>query len=330
VNGFYETIGGITNFDNNLLLPTTPGTYGNYVIVSTGPSFTYQSITNGITYTFTEAQNKLILTNPVSGAIINYSFYGWLYDNAYVKSWLQFTNGGILLSQISYLQNTNTTSYIGINCYANNNGDEKTKKNGILIYYISLSPTSNKSVALNVTYNINYLYTTCFKEGTKILTDTGYKPIQDLRKGDLVKTLLNGYKAIDMIGKSEIYHLATTDRTKDQLYTCSVDKYSELFEDLVITGCHSILVDNFKDEKQKEKVIELYGEIFITDNKYRLPACIDDRASVYDVQGTYTIYHLALENDNYYFNYGIYANGLLVETCSQIYLKELSNMTLIE
>jgi hypothetical protein len=72
------------------------------------------------------------------------------------------------------------------------------------------------------------------------------------------------------------------------------------------------------------------GNIYITDKKYRLPACIDHRATVYETAGTYTIYHLALENDNYYFNYGIYANGLLVETCSQRYLKEYSNMTLIE
>ena len=42
---------------------------------------------------------------------------------------------------------------------------------------------------------------TCFKEDTKILTDKGYKSIQDLRKGDLVKTLNHDYKAIDMIGK---------------------------------------------------------------------------------------------------------------------------------
>lgn len=42
-----------------------------------------------------------------------------------------------------------------------------------------------------------------------------------------------------------------------------------------------------------------------------------------------TIYHLALENESYYNNYGIYANGLLVESCSQRYLKELSNMELI-
>ena len=36
------------------------------------------------------------------------------------------------------------------------------------------------------------------------------------------------------------------------------------------------------------------------------------------------------ENDNYFGNYGIYANGLLVETCSKRYLKELSNMSLID
>jgi hypothetical protein len=77
-------------------------------------------------------------------------------------------------------------------------------------------------------------------------------------------------------------------------------------------------------------VIVVNGLIYVTDGKYRLPACADPRASVYEIQGTYTIYHLALENDNYYMNYGIYANGLLVETCSKRYLKELANMTLIE
>jgi hypothetical protein len=68
----------------------------------------------------------------------------------------------------------------------------------------------------------------------------------------------------------------------------------------------------------------------MTDNKYRLPAAADERASVYEVPGNYMIYHLALESEDYYINYGIYANGLLVETCSQRYLKELSNMKLIE
>ena len=58
-------------------------------------------------------------------------------------------------------------------------------------------------------------------------------------------------------------------------------------------------------------------------------ACIDDRAKPYEVEGEFQIYHLALENDEYYENYGIYANGLLVETCSKRYLKELSGMRLL-
>ena len=169
----------------------------------------------------------------------------------------------------------------------------------------------------------------CFKEGSKILTDTGYKPIETLRKGDLVKTLKHGYKPIDMIGKRDIYNPVQKERIKDQLYKCSQDKYPEVFEDLIITGCHSILVDRFTSNEQKEKAIEVNnGKLCITDNKYRLPACVDDRTSVYENKGNFTIYHIALENDDYYMNYGVYANGLLVETCSKRYLKELSNMVL--
>lgn len=170
----------------------------------------------------------------------------------------------------------------------------------------------------------------CFKEDTKILTNKGYIPIQNLRKGDLVKTLNDNFKPIDMIGKKEIYHPASDERIKYQLYKCSKDKFPEIFEELIITGCHSILIDNFINNEQKNKTFETLGDIYITDNKYRLPACVDSRTTVYENQGNHTIYHLALENDEYYFNYGIYANGLLVESCSKRYLKELSSMTLIE
>lgn len=186
-------------------------------------------------------------------------------------------------------------------------------------YIYTFTPTSDPTQSF-----------TCFKEYTKILTDKGYLPIETLKKGDLVKTLKHGFIPIDMIGKKEIYHPMLKERIKDQLYKCSQFQYPEIFEPLVITGCHSILVDSFISEEQKDKVIEVNGKICVTDNKYRLPACTDPRASVYEIMGNYTIYHLALENDDYYTNYGIYSNGLLVESCSKRYLKELSNMTLIE
>jgi hypothetical protein len=179
------------------------------------------------------------------------------------------------------------------------------------------------------TANESQMPMTCFKEDTKILTNNGYVPIQNLKKGDLIKTLHNNFIAIDNIGRKEIYNPGIKERIKNQLYKCSKTEYPELFEDLIITGCHSILVDNFINEEQKNKVIEVYNKIYITDNKYRLPACVDLRSSVYEISGTYTIYHISLENTNYYTNYGIYANGLLVETCSKRYLQELSNMALI-
>jgi hypothetical protein len=132
-----------------------------------------------------------------------------------------------------------------------------------------------------------------------------------------------------MIGKKDICHPAVEERIKDQLYVYSKENIEEVFEDLVLTGCHSVLVDKFDSEDHREKVKELLGNIYVTDDKYRLPACLDKRSSVYEKEGNYTIYHFALENDNYYWNYGVYANGLLVETCSKRYLKELSEMELI-
>jgi hypothetical protein len=202
----------------------------------------------------------------------------------------------------------------GTDLYCSDDGN--TQLDAGIIYKISLIEPPSPPVA-------------CFKEGSKILTDKGYVPIQDLRSGDLVKTLLNDYKPISMIGFREMDNPSKQERTKDQLYKCSPEKYPELFEDLVITGCHSILVENFLDETQRNKIVNENGCVYITDDKYRLPAYVDEKASVYEVSGKHTIYHLALEHDDYYMNYGIYANGLLVETCSKRYLKELSNMTLL-
>jgi hypothetical protein len=75
---------------------------------------------------------------------------------------------------------------------------------------------------------------------------------------------------------------------------------------------------------------ELMGDIFITDNKYRLMACVDDRTESYEAEGLFTIWHFALDNEQYTWNYGVYANGLLVETTSLRMIKEFSGMTLLK
>jgi len=173
----------------------------------------------------------------------------------------------------------------------------------------------------------------CFLEGTTILCQVdgieSYLPIETIKPGTLVKTCLNGYKKVESIGKGSIHNPGNNERIENRLYKCSPDKYSELKEDLYITGCHSILVDKITD-LQREKTIKQSGKVFATDKKYRLLACIDERAEPWCSEGTYTIWHFALENDNIKMNYGVYANGgLLVETCSINYMKTKSNMQLI-
>jgi hypothetical protein len=169
----------------------------------------------------------------------------------------------------------------------------------------------------------------CFKEGSKILTDKGYIAVQDLRNGDLVKTVSSGFKKIEHIGFSKMYNNANDTRSKDKLYRCSTSEYPELTEDLIVTGCHSILVKNFKDYEQVNKTQEVLGKIYITDTYYRLPACVDERTKIFEEEGVHTIWHFSLEHSDYYMNYGVYANGLLVETTSNRMMVELSGMTLV-
>lgn len=171
----------------------------------------------------------------------------------------------------------------------------------------------------------------CFKEDTKLLTDKGYFPIQELRKGDLVKTSLDSYLPIYKIVKGKIHHPALEERIRDQLYKYSKNNHPELIEDLIITGGHSVLVDDFHSEEEKQKTKNLFdGNIYKINNKYRLLACADLNADVFDNPGKHNIYHLALENEDKNYQYGIYANGLLVETCSIDFLNKIKDMDVIE
>ena len=173
----------------------------------------------------------------------------------------------------------------------------------------------------------------CFLQGSTIicLVDGAeqYILIEHLVKGTLVKTSLHGYKPVVLVGKGTIHNPGNDERTENRLYKCSVAKYPQLKDDLYITGCHSILEFPIT-EKQKEAIINQMGRLFVTDLKYRLMACIDERAEPWNSKGEYTIWHIALENSDELMNYGIYANGgLLVETCSIWFLKHKTNMAVV-
>lgn len=176
---------------------------------------------------------------------------------------------------------------------------------------------------------INY-YTPCFKIDSKICTLTNnkeeYIPIQNIKSGDLIKTLNNGYVKVETIGKSKIYNHDNNIRYSHRLFKYSKKNNTKLFEDLYLTGGHSVLVDNLTEE-EKNSTNKYMGFLPLTDNKYRLLTFLNINAEPYLSSGVFTVYHIALENINKEGNYGIFANGIIVESCSINYIK--SYMTII-
>ena len=180
-----------------------------------------------------------------------------------------------------------------------------------------------------------YLYpnTPCFLEGSTILCQIEgvekYVPVESLQKDTLVKTYLHGFKKVVAIGKEEIVNPGNDERTENRLYKCSKEKYPQLTEDLYITGCHSILKNRVSD-KEKDDTLKHLGKIYVTDRLFRLMAHIDERTEPWNSEGTYTIYHFALENEDEGMNYGVYAGGgLLVESCAIRTLLNRSNMRVL-
>lgn len=178
----------------------------------------------------------------------------------------------------------------------------------------------------------------CFLQGSKILrldpeTDIeSYVPIEHLRPGDLIRTFRNGHKAIFHIGKKTLPRPVDDPDPRNRLYRFPKSISPGMTADLYITGEHCILHKSISEEL-KERVRKHMGDVYITEYQYRVPACIDDRAEPYtgynDSKGPVTIWHFALENHSIYRNYGVYANGLLVESCSIEHLVNKSEMILM-
>jgi hypothetical protein len=62
----------------------------------------------------------------------------------------------------------------------------------------------------------------------------------------------------------------------------------------------------------------------VTEGKFRLMCMYDKNAELINEQDT-TVYHVALEHSDNNMNYGIYANGKLVESCSKYSIDEMFN-----
>ena len=167
----------------------------------------------------------------------------------------------------------------------------------------------------------------CFNKGTKILcyknNEEVYIPVEQLKPGDLVKTYLHGYKPIKIM-KSNTFTLG---KGNDQgMY--KMKKSGSMIADLEMTGRHSILVDETdptythqvkKFENANAKYKRPWG--WHIDGKFRLTANSCEQFKKMPIN-KYTVYTFALDNEQ--MQYGVWANGFLVETTSHRYISMMN------
>ena len=161
----------------------------------------------------------------------------------------------------------------------------------------------------------------CFAFDTKILTvtDSGkemYVPIQELKQGDLVKTYNDTPKKIRYVSKSTIRNGG--ENKKLRLYKKVKTESNGLLEDLTMTGAHALLLDEKDSEFKNRKFIHKfgnYGSKKIHDKCLMKCGLSPDFEEVQDTE-EHPVYHVLLENEKGEVEiYGIWANGVLVESC---------------
>jgi hypothetical protein len=285
-----------------------------------GPIFNgYISVQNDLVTAMYETINGS--TDFNNNIYVNNNDYGA--DSVFIN--YNFTQGGTNINYMDYYSNPNSPNYFS-GYFAFNICSIPYS------YIFKPNPESsvlmtgyNNRVYLNGEDEVDTIYDiqsisdpSCFNEGTKILglinNVEEYIPIEHLKKGDLVKSYKHGYRKIDLIGKNPMIN--NPDRFNECMYKMEKTDENGLIEDLIVTGGHSILVDDLGNYKEKND--ELFGGIHKIDDKYLLLASVSNDFIKLETTNVYTYYHFILENNgNDDERFGIWANGILTETPSK-------------
>jgi hypothetical protein len=187
----------------------------------------------------------------------------------------------------------------------------------VLVPQLYTSATEELNTPAYTTSIVSIADPSCFNEGTKILClnknlEEEYIPIENLRKGDLVKSYKYGYRKIDLIGKNPMIN--NPEKFNECMYKMEKTDNNGLLEDLIVTGGHSILVDSLGEYKEEND--KIFGGIQIMiDDKYLLLSAVSKDFKKLENNNLYTYYHFILENNGSETErFGVWANGLLTET----------------
>lgn len=245
-------------------------------------------------YKISEIYNLWYYTNNVKDPLIPCTAY-------YQYNKTNYWSASFNYSPVTGLYYYNKGS--GNSATADNNGLTKEALSSQTLFYSSSEESSPS----------------CFNEGTKILClnknfEEEYIPIENLKKGDLVKSYKHGYRKIDLIGKNNMIN--NPDKFEQCMYQLSKNEKNGLLEDLIVTGGHSILVDDLGDHKEEND--KIFTETLKIDDKYLLLACVSKDFFKLENNNLYVYYHLILENnENDEERFLIWANNVLTETPSK-------------
>jgi len=150
----------------------------------------------------------------------------------------------------------------------------------------------------------------CYVEGTKItvLVDGEEKdlPIEELKKGMLVKTYKRGYLPIHLLGRKKFINRQEISGERIFVHKAS---------GLKVTGYHFILVD--------EIPAGAYDLGLRAEDKKLLEAMHSEAFEPLKQNGLFTLYHIVLDSEDKDKNIGIYADGVLSEsTTLQSFLEQ--------
>jgi len=308
--------------------------YGTYSIVQDDNGNYYISVPNylnnngdriHVNYTVLQYSKQGNIINPQyifidltdqGGQIIEYPMSFNVYKNSTFFFAIS-TLGSIYKTEIPYVNTfefSNIFLYGGINIFTIYND---TLQEDIVVFYIDAGAI-------------------CFKEGTKILCrisdrEDKYIPIERITDNTYVKTWKHGYKRVKYILQSQLHNSSV--HTINKLFKISKSDNPILTEDLYITGSHAVLCDSLTDwEQWKMDTLQEKFNIDYTltiDGKRKLIAYFDDRFEECIEDGLFTIYHLVLESKTADRNYGIYANGILVESTDEITMSRSNHYSLV-
>jgi len=281
---------------------------------------------NGKLY-FLQSEYPYDVTNAFDNPCLTVGDKGTGFEGQALGVYCFFRDHKVTVQNAISCLNTDITIVNAFTVWLNDNPLISETANSVITHVINETGNSaNKETKGIPQYVPSYPGPVCFCEGTKILCYTQienslicilkeeYRLVQHLKIGDLVKSYLHGYRKVSKKLKGSFVNNPKDEGVANCMYRMKKTKDNGLIEDLTLTRNHGVLVE--KLTKNEEEKLDKNNLPIIDGLLSIITADSDKFEKVLDTN-VYKYYHFSLngdgDNDR---RFGVWANGLLVETPS--------------